>query len=76
MLVPERVHEFEQVTYTLQQNDDDTKVVKQILNYFISDTHRSSVIDEVAAQLQIHDRMIRSTFICLRQESRRYRGKA
>lgn len=57
MLVPERVKEFEQVTYTLQQNDDDTKVVKQILNYFISDTHRTLTIDLVAEKLGIANRM-------------------
>lgn len=62
MLIPERVREFEQVTYTLQKNDDDTKVVKQILNYFISDTHRSAIIDAVAKKLGITDRMDREQF--------------
>jgi peptidoglycan/xylan/chitin deacetylase (PgdA/CDA1 family) len=37
--------EFHDQTYTVQQNDNHTLLVKRILNYFISYDHREEVID-------------------------------
>jgi len=50
MLAHEGVAEFRTGTYVNQTNDDATQTVKRILNYFIADDYRTSVLDQLMTE--------------------------
>ncbi len=47
MLSHVHVHEFRQETYVSQKNDEATKYVKRLLNYFIDYQYRKDIINEL-----------------------------
>jgi peptidoglycan/xylan/chitin deacetylase (PgdA/CDA1 family) len=47
MLSHVHLHEFRELTYTLQTNDEYTILVKRIMNYFISYEYRDGILDEM-----------------------------
>ncbi len=51
MLTDQLVTEFQELTYHLQDNDDNTQLVKRILNYYISYEFRERIIDTLMEKM-------------------------
>lgn len=64
------VKEFKTLTYSGQKSDEYTKIVKRILNYYISYDYRESVIDELTQRFLPNERILASQFYLSAEEIR------
>jgi peptidoglycan/xylan/chitin deacetylase (PgdA/CDA1 family) len=68
MLTDQLITEFQELTYHLQDNDDNTQLVKRILNYYISYEFREQVIDELMEKMIPHKLSIVEKFYLTENE--------
>jgi peptidoglycan/xylan/chitin deacetylase (PgdA/CDA1 family) len=71
MLNHAHVDEFRRLTYQRQKNDDDTLLVKRILNYFIHPSFRTPLLDDLMAELVPNEKDLKDGFYMRPEELRR-----
>jgi peptidoglycan/xylan/chitin deacetylase (PgdA/CDA1 family) len=71
MLSHDHVEEFRSHTYTRQINDDATRSVKKILNYFISYDHREEVLDALMDEFFGNEEQLVADFYATPTEMKR-----
>jgi peptidoglycan/xylan/chitin deacetylase (PgdA/CDA1 family) len=55
-MIPDgRIEEFREETYTRQDNTESTDLVKRILNYYVTEDHRTALLDELLGVLSEAD---------------------
>lgn len=55
MIDQEKLEEFDRQTYTTQQNDDYTLMVKRMLNYFISYKFRGNILNQLMSKFLLNE---------------------